>query len=62
MGSYLNPEQRARERIDAMLSAAGWTIQSVDELNLHASLGVAIREMRSEGGPADYVLFNKVSH
>ncbi len=27
------------------------------ELNLSASRGVAVREMQSEGGPADYVLF-----
>ncbi|MGB6219511.1 DEAD/DEAH box helicase family protein [Haloferula sp.] len=51
------PEAAARQLIDAQLSAAGWSVQSMDELNLSASSGVAVREMRSEGGPADYILF-----
>jgi type I restriction enzyme R subunit len=51
------PEQQARETIDALLSAAGWTIQNIASLNLHASRGVAVREMQSHGGPADYILF-----
>jgi type I restriction enzyme R subunit len=51
------PEQTARIQIDAQLSAAGWIVQNVDQLNLHASRGVAVREMQSHGGPADYILF-----
>lgn len=51
------PEQNARIQIDAQLSAAGWNVQNVDQLNLSASRGVAVREMQSFGGPADYVLF-----
>ncbi len=51
------PEQSAREGIDAMLVAAGWKVQDIKELNLSASRGVAVREMQSFGGPADYVLF-----
>jgi type I restriction enzyme R subunit len=51
------PEQNARIQIDAQLSAAGWNVQSMGDLNLHASRGVAVREMQSFGGPADYVLF-----
>jgi len=51
------PEQSARLQIDAQLSAAGWTIQDIATLNLSASRGVAVREMQSMGGPADYVLF-----
>jgi len=51
------PEQLARIQIDAQLSAAGWTVQSMGELNLSASRGVAVREMQSMGGPADYILF-----
>lgn len=51
------PEQLARIQIDAQLSAAGWTVQSFGDLNLSASRGVAVREMKSFGGPADYVLF-----
>jgi type I restriction enzyme R subunit len=51
------PEQLARIQIDAQLSAAGWTVQNISELNLSASRGVAVREMQSHGGPADYILF-----
>ena len=51
------PEQQARETIDALLGAAGWAIQDIASLNLHASRGVAVREMQSHGGPADYILF-----
>jgi type I restriction enzyme R subunit len=51
------PEQLARQKIDAMLQASGWSVQSLKNLNLSASRGVAVREMQSMGGPADYILF-----
>ena len=51
------PEQEARRTIDAQLAAAGWAVQNLDQINLSASRGVAVREMRSSGGPADYILF-----
>lgn len=51
------PEQQARETIGAMLIAAGWTLQNISTLNLSACRGVAVREMQSHGGPADYILF-----
>ena len=51
------PEAAAREDIDRQLMAAGWLIQDKKDLNLHASRGVAVREMQSHGGPADYILF-----
>jgi type I restriction enzyme R subunit len=35
------PEQLTRQKIDAMLVAAGWAVQSKDAVNLHASRGVA---------------------
>ncbi len=43
----MTPEQLAREHIDELLSKAGWTIQNVSDLNLGASLGVAIREYQT---------------
>jgi type I restriction enzyme R subunit len=52
-----HPEQRARVQIDAMLNAAGWDIQDRQDLNLAAAAGVAVREFRTRGGPADYLLF-----
>jgi type I restriction enzyme R subunit len=53
----LQPEQRARVRIDQMLEAAGWVLQDVRDLNLFAGQGVAVRELMTEAGPADYALF-----
>jgi len=53
----MTPEARARVKIDVMLTAAGWVVQSRDELNLHAGPGVAVREVPTPTGPADYVLF-----
>jgi type I restriction enzyme, R subunit len=52
-----NPEQLARDSIDQQLTACGWTVQSKSSINLHAAIGVAIREYQTNVGPADYVLF-----
>lgn len=52
-----NPEQIARDKIDQMLIEAGWLVQSKDKVNLSAGLGVALREVNTENGPADYILF-----
>jgi type I restriction enzyme R subunit len=53
----MKPEERAREKIDRLLEAAGWKVQDYRELNLGASLGVAIREFPLQSGKADYLLF-----
>ncbi len=50
-------EQRAREKIDRQLQASGWVVQSRDELNITASLGVAIREFLLNTRHADYLLY-----
>lgn len=52
-----NPEQIARDRIDKMLTDAGWVVQSVNKVDLSANQGVAVREYQTDVGPADYVLF-----
>ncbi|MEO0788231.1 MAG: DEAD/DEAH box helicase family protein [Bacteroidota bacterium] len=52
-----NPEQIARDQIDAMLTAAGWVVQSKDEVDIRANLGVAVKEYQTDVGPADYLLF-----
>lgn len=52
-----NPEQIARDTIDAMLIASGWVVQSKKQVNLQAGIGVAIREYQTDIGPADYILF-----
>jgi len=53
----MKPEEEARQKIDHLLEAAGWKIQDIRELNLGASLGVAIREFPLKSGPVDYLLF-----
>ncbi|HEU5363905.1 MAG TPA: DEAD/DEAH box helicase family protein, partial [Hanamia sp.] len=52
-----NPEQIARDKIDAMLMASGWVVQPKNKINLNAGLGVAVMEYQTDAGPADYVLF-----
>ncbi len=52
-----NPEQIARDRIDAMLVESGWAVQNRTDLNWQASRGLAVREYPTDSGPADYVLF-----
>lgn len=52
-----NPEQKARDHIDALLQQAGWAVQSARKIDLNAGLGQAVREYQTDVGPADYVLF-----
>ena len=53
----MTPEARARQQIDAMLARAGWIVQDRHAVNLYAGLGVAVREVPTPTGPADYLLF-----
>jgi type I restriction enzyme, R subunit len=52
-----NPEQVARDQIDALLVQAGWQVQDKDALDFRAGHGIAVREYATDIGPADYVLF-----
>ncbi len=52
-----NPEQQARDNIDAQLKQAGWTVQAKNKIDLSAGLGQAVREYQTDVGPADYALF-----
>jgi type I restriction enzyme R subunit len=52
-----NPEQIARDRIDALLGASGWAVQDKKAINFNVGLGIAVREYQTDVGPADYVLF-----
>ena len=52
-----NPEQKARDEIDVLLTKAGWVVQDKKKIDFAASLGVAVREYQTDVGPADYVLF-----
>ena len=53
----MKPEEKSRKKIDQLLEEAGWKIQDLQEINLGASLGVAIREFPLKSGTADYLLF-----
>ena len=63
----LTPEQQAREEIDRQLEACGWDVQDLDAMDIHARLGVAVREYRLKWkeeeedltGFADYLLYAK---
>lgn len=56
-----NPEQIARDRIDAALAEGGWLVQDKTHINLAAGNGIAVREYLTDIGPADYILFvNKI--
>jgi hypothetical protein len=53
------PEDRARTKIDRLLTDAGWVIQNRDSINIEAGRGVAIREFQLAPGHgfADYLLY-----
>lgn len=51
------PGQIARDQIDTALTRSGWLLQNASEINRKAGLRVAVREYRTNIGPADYVLF-----
>ncbi|PRX01142.1 UNVERIFIED_ORG: type I restriction enzyme R subunit [Actinomadura viridilutea] len=50
-------EAEVRERVDEMLRLAGWAVQDADEVNLFAAQGVAVREVPTAKGVADYLLW-----
>ncbi len=53
----MRPEESARKKIDHLLEQAGWVVQDYNQINLGASLGIAVREFPLETGFADYLLF-----
>ncbi len=55
----MTPEQQARTTIDTLLAAAGWVVQDVGAVHIHAARGVAIREfpLKAGHGFADYLLY-----
>ena len=54
----MNPEEKARLKIDEELIQAGWVIQDRKDFNRNASLGVAVREfLMQDNTEADYLLF-----
>ena len=53
----MKPEEKARQNIDRLLTAADWTIQDREQMDLGKSRGVAVREYPMSSGPTDYLLF-----
>ncbi|KEF41865.1 MAG: hypothetical protein ER33_08945 [Cyanobium sp. CACIAM 14] len=51
------PEAKARQRIDCLMEASGWAVQDRSAINLTAASGVAVRELPTASGEADYGLF-----
>jgi type I restriction enzyme R subunit len=49
-------ESDARVKIDEKLKQAGWIIQNLDQLNVSAGQGIAVREFPLSMGRADYLL------
>ena len=41
MCGRMKPEEEARKKIDVLLESAGWIVQSFEDLNFGAGLGVA---------------------
>jgi len=57
VGLGLKPEQFARIQIDKQLLLCGWIIQDVKRIDFSAGVGIAVRELQTGEGPADYMLF-----
>jgi type I restriction enzyme R subunit len=54
--TQLTPEAQARLDIDRQLTAAGWTVQNRDQMDIFSHRAVAVREFALIGGFADYLL------
>ena len=53
----MTPEQLAREKIDSLLTSAGWILQDKATFDRTAAEGVAVREFSLPNGDCDYLLF-----
>lgn len=53
----MKPEEKARLRIDKKLEEVGYIIQDFKEFNPKAALGVVVREVETNSGPVDYMIF-----
>ena len=55
----MTPEQKSRVTIDTLLKQAGWHVCNMDQANIHAARGVALREfpLNPGHGVADYLLY-----
>lgn len=53
----MKPEDKARIVIDQKLETAGWIVVDEKKYNPNAGIGIAVRELNTMTGPADYILF-----
>jgi len=53
------PEALAREQIDALLVAAGWTLQDYTRFDASAARFIALREIPVKGGRCDLSTRNR---
>jgi len=55
----MTPEHKARQSIDVLLTQVGWHVCDMNDANIHAERGVAIREfpLNTGYGFADYLLY-----
>ena len=51
------PEEKARANIDRMLEKAGWDVQDIDHINIHARQGIAISDFPLKPGMALPIIF-----
>ena len=52
----MTPEAKARQEIDAQLTACGWVVQDFKTVDFSAGRGIALREVPLKTGPCDYLL------
>lgn len=52
----VNPEQLARDQIDAQLRACGWVVQHYRAVDFSAGPGIALTDVPLKSGPCDYLL------
>lgn len=55
----MTPEEQARANIDNLLGKAGWQLFNVNDANIYAGRGVAVREfpLNRGHGAVDYLLY-----
>ncbi len=52
----MSPEEKARQEIDALLTAAGWSVQNYKQFSPGTARGIALRDVPLASGECDYLL------
>lgn len=52
----MDPEQKARQNNETLLSKCGWAVQDYSRLDPSVSRGIPLRELPLKSGEADYLL------